>query len=73
MVYLKRWGPDCLRWRMKRKDMFDVCSYYETLRGSIGVVFLLSVWRTKFPKRGAFFVLVVIWGKILTHDNLGEA
>ena len=73
MVYLKRWGLDCLRWRMKRNDMFDVCSYYETLRGSTGVAFPLSVRCTKFPKRGAFLVLVAIWGKILTHDNLGEA
>ena len=53
--------------------MFDVCSYYETLRGSTGVAFPLSVRCTKFPKRGAFLVLVAIWGKILTHDNLGEA
>ena len=58
-------GPD--GWRI-----FDTPSFYVVLTGEMqaGPFPWRSVWGVKVPRRVAFFMWTVVWGKILTMDNL---
>lgn len=64
---------DWARWRLKKNVEFDIHSFYNALRGSNSVNFLCkSIRGVKAPQRVSFFVWTVVWGKILTCDNLRE-
>lgn len=60
-----------MRWRLKSRGVFDVCSFYYALKGSLGVVFpWKSIWGVKAPRRASFFAWMAAWGRILTCDFL---
>uniref|UniRef100_A0A2N9GZQ1 Reverse transcriptase domain-containing protein n=1 Tax=Fagus sylvatica TaxID=28930 RepID=A0A2N9GZQ1_FAGSY len=62
---------DGLWWTLKTTGMFDVRSYYCSLRESPDIAFPWKcIWRTKAPRRACFFVWTAAWNKILTYDNL---
>ena len=62
---------DGLWWTLKTTGIFDVRSYYYSLRESPDIAFPWKcIWRTKAPRRACFFVWTAAWNKILTCDNL---
>ena len=62
---------DGLWWTLKTTGIFDVRSYYYSLRESPNIAFPWKcIWRTKAPRRACFFVWTAAWNKILTCDNL---
>jgi hypothetical protein len=64
-------GGDGLRWRLKGNGMFNICSYYTALRGSLPMKFpWKSIWSVHVPRRVSFFVWSATWDRILTTDNL---
>ena len=64
-------GGDGLRWRLKGNGMFNICSYYTALRGSLPMKFpWKSIWSVHVPRRVSFFVWSATWDRILIADNL---
>jgi hypothetical protein len=62
---------DKLHWRLNRKGVFDSRSYYHALHAPVVVAFPWKIiWGVKSPRRVAFFMWTVAWGRILTCDNL---
>jgi hypothetical protein len=62
---------DGLWWSLKTNGIFDVRSYYSSLRESPDIAFPWKcIWCTKAPRRACFFVWTAAWNKILTCDNL---
>ena len=62
---------DKLRWRLNRKGVFDSRSYFHVLLAPVVVAFPWKIiWGVKSPRRVAFFMWTVAWGRILTCDNL---
>ena len=58
-------------WVPKKKGEIDICSYYNTLRGSSLIIFpWKGIWGVKVPRWVSFFVWTVVWEKIFTSDNL---
>jgi hypothetical protein len=53
-----REGSNCLRWRLKKSEVFDTRSYYSALRGSQAVMFpWKGIWGVKAPRWVSFFCL----------------
>ena len=69
---LSREGMDVWRWKRTSTGIFDTRSFYCALSLSYQVKPFpwRGVWGVKAPWRVAFFVWTVVWGKILTMDNL---
>ena len=64
-------GEDTLYWKEGRRGIFNVKSYYCSLRMENNVVFLgKEIWGSHAPLRTCFFAWEAIWGKILTVDIL---
>ena len=62
---------DKLRWRLNWKGAFDSRSFYHALHAPVAVAFPWKIiWGVKSPRRVAFFMWTVAWGRILTCDNL---
>jgi hypothetical protein len=62
---------DGLRWKLKTNGIFDVRSFYSSLKESSPLAFPWKcIWHTKAPRRACFFVWTAAWHKILTCDNL---
>jgi hypothetical protein len=62
---------DRLWWVSSKKSLFKVKSFFSSLTGSEGRLFLWkSVWRIQAPSRAAFFAWSATLGKTLTMDNL---
>ena len=56
---------------MAVKGTFDSHSFYHALHAPEAVAFLWKIiWGVKSPRRVAFFMWTVAWGRILTCDNL---
>jgi hypothetical protein len=57
--------------RLNWKGAFDSRSFYHALHAPVAVAFLWKIiWGVKSPRRVAFFMWTVAWGRILTCDNL---
>ena len=64
-------GHDTLTWKLTKKGVFDVRSFYKLLSGSNNEIFPWEcIWCTKVPKRVSFFLWIAIRDGILTIDNL---
>ena len=64
-------GDDTLTWKLTKKGVFNVRSYYKLLSGPYNEVFPWEcIWRAKVPKQVSFFLWIVARGGILTIDNL---
>uniref|UniRef100_A0A2N9FZT4 Reverse transcriptase domain-containing protein n=1 Tax=Fagus sylvatica TaxID=28930 RepID=A0A2N9FZT4_FAGSY len=64
-------GPDVMKWSLRQHGRFGSKSFYQALIGQSNIHFpWKAIWRVKAPRRVAFFVWTVAWGKILTCDNL---
>ena len=64
-------GEDTLTWKLSKKGVFDVRSYYKLLFGPCNEVFPWEcIWCTKVPKWVSFFLWTVARDGILTIDNL---
>jgi hypothetical protein len=62
---------DKLHWKLNRKGIFYSSSYYHALCALVVVAFPWKcIWGVKSPRRVAFFMWTVAWGRILTYDNL---
>uniref|UniRef100_A0A2N9GJ10 Reverse transcriptase zinc-binding domain-containing protein n=1 Tax=Fagus sylvatica TaxID=28930 RepID=A0A2N9GJ10_FAGSY len=56
---------------LNRKGVFDSRSYFHVLHAPVAVAFPWKIiWGVKSPRRVAFFMWTVAWGRILTCDNL---
>ncbi|RVW72345.1 putative mitochondrial protein [Vitis vinifera] len=68
---LRRGIEDVMYWRVSKKDIFTVKSFFSSLAPCIGREFPSSlVWNPWVPKRVSFFAWEAIWGRILTMDQL---
>ena len=68
---LRRGIKDVMSWRVSKKDIFTVKSFFSSLTPCIGREFPSSlVWNPWVPKRVSFFAWEAIWGRILTMDQL---
>ena len=69
-----REGMAVWRWKRTSTGIFDPHSFYRALSMTSQVEPFpwRGVWGVKVPRRVAFFVWTVVWGKILTMDNLGR-
>ena len=68
---LRRGIEDVMYWRVSKKDIFTVKSFFCSLAPCIGREFPSSlVWNPWVPKRVSFFAWEAIWGRILTLDQL---
>ena len=64
---------DRMRWKLTKNGDFDICSFYNKLRGPLPIIFSWkSIWKVKAPWCVSFFVWTTIWDKILTGDNLQD-
>ena len=62
---------DRLRWKQTKNGDFDICLFYNKLRGPLPIIFpWKGIWKVKAPWRVSFFVWTATWDKILTGDNL---
>ena len=62
---------DRMKWKLTKNGDFDICSFYNKLRGPLPVIFpWKGISRVKAPWRVSFFVRTAIWDKILTGNNL---
>uniref|UniRef100_A0A2N9F893 AAA+ ATPase domain-containing protein n=1 Tax=Fagus sylvatica TaxID=28930 RepID=A0A2N9F893_FAGSY len=67
----QREAIDKLTWKLNHKGTFDCRSFYHALHIPKEERFpWKSIWAVKAPRRVAFFVWTVTWGRILTCDNL---
>ena len=59
-------------WRRTSSGIFDTRSFYcaLSLTSQVEPSPWKGVWGVKAPRRVAFFVWTIVWGKILTMDNL---
>jgi hypothetical protein len=64
-------SADKMRWCLNRQGVFDSRSYFQALHAPGVVAFPWKIiWGVKSPRRVAFFMWTVAWGRILTCDNL---
>ena len=64
-------GDDKLSWKLTLTGVFDVCSYYNWLSGTLTNVFpWKSIWCVKVPKMVSFFLWTTTRDGKLTIDNL---
>ena len=64
-------GEDFLVWKIVRKGMFKVKSYYRSLKVENNPLFpAKEVWGSYAPLRTRFFAWEAVWGKISTVDML---
>ncbi|KAJ9677624.1 hypothetical protein PVL29_022550 [Vitis rotundifolia] len=64
-------GEDFLVWKIERKGMFKVKSYYRSLKEDNSPLFpAKEVWGSYAPLRTRFFAWEAVWGKISTIDML---
>ena len=62
---------DLMRWKLTKNGDFDICSFYNKLRGLLTIIFpWKGIWRVKAPQRVSFFVWTAVGDKILTGNNL---
>ena len=62
---------DRMRWKMTKKEDFDIRSFYNKLRDPLLIIFpWKGVWKVTAPRCVSFFVWTAVWDKILTGDNL---
>ena len=62
---------DVMSWRVSKKDIFTVKSFFSSLAPCIGREFPSSlVWNPWVPKGVSFFAWEAIWRRILTMDQL---
>ena len=62
---------DKLVWGLGRKGIFYSKSFYHVLHTPKKICFSWKgIWGVKAPLRVAFFMWTVVWGRILTCDNL---
>ena len=62
---------DLMRWKLTKNGDFDICSFYNKLRGLLTIIFpWKGIWRVKAPRRVSFFVWTAVGDKILTGNNL---
>ena len=67
------WGEDVhlVFWIVEEDGDFDICLYYNELRGSFSVIFPWEgIWKVKAPQWVSFFIWTAVWDKILIGDNL---
>ena len=64
-------GDDTLTWKLTKKGVFDVCSYYKLLSGPYNEAFPWEcIWCAKVSKWVTFFLWTAARDRILTIDNL---
>ena len=64
-------GEDKLVWNPNRTSLFDSRSFYHMLHVPTEMCFPWKIiWRVKTPRRVAFFMWTMAWGRILTCDNI---
>ena len=62
---------DTLCWRLKGDGKFDTRSYYHAIQGASNSLFpWKGIWKSKIPRRVAFFLWTIAHVRILTLDNL---
>ena len=55
-----------MRWCLNGSDKFSVQSYYKDIHGASGNIFpCKSICYVKAPKSVSFFLLTVVWGKVV--------
>lgn len=64
-------GLDRVEWSLSKKGKFDMSSYYWAQWGKTCSDFpYKTIWKTKIPRKVAFFICTLAHGKILTLFNL---
>uniref|UniRef100_A0A7N2N1E6 Protein ENHANCED DISEASE RESISTANCE 2-like n=1 Tax=Quercus lobata TaxID=97700 RepID=A0A7N2N1E6_QUELO len=62
---------DRMVWKLTKKGVFDIRSFYNKLRSSLPITFpWKGIWKAKAPTHVSFFVWTAAWEKILTGDIL---
>lgn len=62
---------DRMVWKLTKKGVFDISSFYNKLRSSLPITFpWKGIWKAKAPTHVSFFVWTAAWEKILTGDIL---
>ena len=62
---------DLVFWIVEEDGDFDICLFYNELRGSFSVIFPWEgIWKVKAPRQVSFLIWTAVWDKILTGDNL---
>ena len=52
---------DRMRWKLMTNGDFDICSYYNKLRGPLPIIFpWKGIWKVKAPRRVSFFVWTTV-------------
>ena len=64
-------GCDRLCWDLNGNGKFDIWSFYHKIRNATPSTFpWKGIWKTKVPKRVAFFTWIAAHGQFLTLDKL---
>ena len=62
---------DRMKWKLTKNGNFDICSFYNMLRGPLPIIFpWKGIWKVKAHRHVSFFVWTTAWDKILIGDNL---
>jgi hypothetical protein len=69
LVRLRRKGEDMLWWIPSKRGLFGVKYFYRVMGCHDVFISLVKVFGTKVPLRVAFFVWLVVQGKIPIMDN----